>query len=243
MQNLSQNECNQIAVMRGLSPDELEQFAKIRKIKKYEDMKKEDLIVWLLKSKESIVEFFNDNRHNNEISDIRRIINRLRDIRRKRDRMEIEDKLYKIEHQRNISEEEEKKRNDEYLRELVRILNNKEKHGSYDHNHYDYHGIADIPILFGETIKEDYYKPIFVNSSHKGNYKHYESNGNIEKKLSVYQYLNKLDRIYMIKGLKKIRREYQILSYIVISITGKIKNFHQIKKTGKSLNKIIKKLH
>ena len=41
-------------------------------------------------------------------------------------------------------------------------------------------------------IKKDYYKPTFVNSSHKGIYKHYESNSDIEKKLSVYQYLNKI---------------------------------------------------
>ena len=46
MQNLSQNEFNQIAVMRGLSRDELEQIAKI-KIKNYEDMKKDDLIISL----------------------------------------------------------------------------------------------------------------------------------------------------------------------------------------------------
>ena len=75
MQNLSQKEFNQIAVMRGLSRDELEQIAKIRRIKNYEDMKKEDLIVSLLKSKESIAELFND-KNNNEISEIRRILNR-----------------------------------------------------------------------------------------------------------------------------------------------------------------------
>ena len=81
MQNLSQNEFNQIAVMRGLSRDELEQIAKIRRIKNYEDMKKEDiLIISFLKSKESIAELFNDNRYDNEISDIRRIPSRLRDI-------------------------------------------------------------------------------------------------------------------------------------------------------------------
>ena len=42
-------------------------------------MKKEDLIISLLKSKEIISEIFNDN-NNNEISDIRRILSRLRDI-------------------------------------------------------------------------------------------------------------------------------------------------------------------
>ena len=71
--------------MHGLSQDELEQIAKIRRIKNYEDLKKDDLIISLLKSKESIAERFNDN-NNNEISDIRRILNILRDILPKKDR-------------------------------------------------------------------------------------------------------------------------------------------------------------
>ena len=115
MQNLSQNEFNQItviAVIRGLSRDELEQILKVTRIKNYEDMKKEDLMIFLLKSKESTAKLFNNNRYDNEISDIRRIINRLRDILPKKDRKEIKDKLYEIEHQRNISEEEREK-NDE----------------------------------------------------------------------------------------------------------------------------------
>ena len=99
MQNLSQNAFNQIEKMRGLLRDELEQNAKIKIIKNYEDMKKkEDLTISLLKSKDNIIELFNDNRCDNEISDIRRILNRLRDILPKKDRKEIKDKLYKIEH-------------------------------------------------------------------------------------------------------------------------------------------------
>ena len=46
MQNLLQNEFNQIAEMHGQSRDELEQIAKIR-IKIYEEMSKEDLIISL----------------------------------------------------------------------------------------------------------------------------------------------------------------------------------------------------
>ena len=111
MQNLSQNEFNQIAVMHGLSRDELEQIAKTRRIKNQEDMKKEDLIISLLKSKEKIADLFNDN--NNEVSDIRRILNRLRDVLPKRDRKEIKDKLYKTEQ--------------EYLRKSKRILNRIQK--------------------------------------------------------------------------------------------------------------------
>ena len=68
--------------MLDLSRDKLEQIAEIRRIKNYEDMKKEDLIIYLLKSKESTAELFNDNRYDNDISDIRRIINRLKDILR-----------------------------------------------------------------------------------------------------------------------------------------------------------------
>ena len=93
--------------MRSLSWDELEPIVKIRRVKNYEDMKKEHLIISLLKSEETIAELFNDNRHDNEISDIRRILN-------KKDKKEIKDKLYEIEYQRNISEEEQE-RNDEYI--------------------------------------------------------------------------------------------------------------------------------
>ena len=195
MQNLSQNEFNQIAKMHNLSRDELEQFSKIR-IKNYEDMKKEDLIISLLKSKERIAELFNDN-NNNEISDIRRILNRLRDILPKNNRKEIKDKLYKIEHQRNISEAE-RENNDEYLRKLVRILNNKQQDSLYNRDDFDYYGIRDIENLFNETSEEDYHKPIFIKGFHKGNYKHSESNGDIEKKLSVMQYLFIIAPYYMI---------------------------------------------
>ena len=85
--------------MRGLSQDELEQIAKRTRAKNYEDMEKEELLISLLKSKVSIDELLNnDNLYDNEISDIRRILNRLRDILPKKDRKEIKDKLYETEH-------------------------------------------------------------------------------------------------------------------------------------------------
>ena len=192
MQNLSQNEFNQIAEMRGQSRDELERIAKIRRIKNYEEMSKEELIISLLKSKQSIAELFNNNNlYDNEISDIRRILNRLRDILPRKYRKEIKDQLYEIEHQRNISEAE-KKENDEYLRKLVRILNDNEKNSPYGHDDLDYYGIRDIPILFGEANEDDYYKPILVKGSFKKNHKFYESRGDKEKRLSATQYLNKI---------------------------------------------------
>ena len=55
MQNLSQNQFKQIAEMCGQPRDELVKIAKTRKIKTYEEMTKEELIISLLKSKQSIV--------------------------------------------------------------------------------------------------------------------------------------------------------------------------------------------
>ena len=80
MQSLSQNELNQVAEMHNQSRDELERIAKIRRIKNYEEMSKEELIISLLKSKQSIAELFNNNLYDNKISDIKRILNRLKDI-------------------------------------------------------------------------------------------------------------------------------------------------------------------
>ena len=91
MVNLSQNELNQMAEMRDQSRDELERIAKIRRIKNYEEMSKEELILSVLKSKQSTAEFFN-NLDNDKISDIRRILNRLRDMLPKRYRKEIKKK-------------------------------------------------------------------------------------------------------------------------------------------------------
>ena len=50
-------------------------------------MTKEELIISLLKSKQSIAELFNNNNlFDNEISDMRRTLSRLRDILPKKDR-------------------------------------------------------------------------------------------------------------------------------------------------------------
>ena len=117
--NLLQNEFNQIAEMPGQSRDELERITKIRRIKNYEEMTKEELIISLLKSKQSIAELFdnNNNLYDNKISAIRRILSILRDILPKKDKKGIKDKLYEREHQENLSEE-----NAEYLRKLEFLM-------------------------------------------------------------------------------------------------------------------------
>ena len=88
MQSLSQNELNQIAEMLDQS-DEHELITKMRRIKNLEEMSKEELIISLLKSKQSIAKLFNNNFDDDKISDIRSILIRLRDILPKKHRKEI----------------------------------------------------------------------------------------------------------------------------------------------------------
>ena len=155
--------------MQSQSRDELEQIAKMR-IKNYDEMSKEELIIYLLKSKQSIAKLFNNNLNDGEISDIKRIINRLRDILPQKYRKEIKKKLYEIENKENLSKAE-KEKNDEYLRKLVRILNNKENYHPYNRDNLYYYGIRDIESFFDKANEKDYYKPILVKSSFKGIYK------------------------------------------------------------------------
>ena len=89
MQNLSQIEKNQITTMYDQSRDELERIAKMRRIKNYETSLKEELIIPLLRSIPRIAELFSNNLNDGKISDIKRILNRLRDILPKKYRKEI----------------------------------------------------------------------------------------------------------------------------------------------------------
>ena len=89
MRNLSQNELNQVSAMYDQSRDALERVAKMRRIKNRKRMSKEELIISLLKSKRDLAKLFNNNLDDSKISDIRRILNRLRDVLPKRIRKEI----------------------------------------------------------------------------------------------------------------------------------------------------------
>ena len=58
---LSEKRFKEIAKMQNLSQNELEQFSKMRRIKNYEKMSKEGLIIALLNSKHSFTALFNNN--------------------------------------------------------------------------------------------------------------------------------------------------------------------------------------
>ena len=109
MQNLSQNEVNQITIMYDQSRDELEQIAKMKRIKNYEEMSKEELIISLLKSKHGIAKLFNNNLDDDKISDIKKILNRLRDILHRKYRKKLK-KNFTIQKIRKIFQNQKKKR-------------------------------------------------------------------------------------------------------------------------------------
>ena len=67
-------------------------------------MSKKELIISLLKSKQSIAELFNNNLDDDKISDTKIIVKRLRDILPKRYKKEIKKKLQEIENKENLLE-------------------------------------------------------------------------------------------------------------------------------------------
>ena len=72
MQNLSQNELVQIKEMQNLSGNELEQIAKIRRIKKYKNISKEELLISLLKSEQSIAKLRKSKSNSIEMEEIKK---------------------------------------------------------------------------------------------------------------------------------------------------------------------------
>ena len=72
IQNLSQNEIKQIIKMQNLSRNELEQIAKKRGIKKYKNMSKEELLISLLKSEQSIAELCKSKSNSIGIEEIKK---------------------------------------------------------------------------------------------------------------------------------------------------------------------------
>ena len=128
----------------------------MRRIKNYDNLTKEDLIISLLKSESNPAErnymkYFNnstndddddtyDDKIKDKINDIRMILSRLGNIVTINDRKEIKKELYEIEKKQNLSDNEKEKIYD-HLVELVNTLDKKEERKKSDHDDLDYFGI------------------------------------------------------------------------------------------------------
>ena len=154
--------------MLNLSTKELKAIAKIRDIKGYKSMPKDELLGVLTLSKpvkkskkpktnsskariEKIRKEFNESRHEFSKSKIK----------------EIRKNLYEIENENNLFESKIKdiERN---LTELEENLSKTKKY--YDRDDVEYKGMRNIKDLFDLSIDEDYYKPIITKGAFNNNY-------------------------------------------------------------------------
>ena len=78
MQNLSLNDLKKIAKMQNLSQNALEQIARTRLIKNYNNMSREELLIALLKSKQSHAELYNSRSNSVEIEETKKFFNEIR---------------------------------------------------------------------------------------------------------------------------------------------------------------------
>ena len=97
IQNISKNELSKAEKLQNKSIDELRGIARLRRIKNYDNLTKEDLIISLLKSESNPAErnymkYFNNSTNDeikSKINDIRLILSRLGNILTKNDRKKI----------------------------------------------------------------------------------------------------------------------------------------------------------
>ena len=150
------------------------------RIKNRDKLKKEGLIISILKSESSNSKlnyekhFNNTNDDNNntkdnnntnddtyddkirdKISDIRMILSRLGNTITSNDRNKIKKELYEIENKKNLTDKE-KEKNYDNLVELANKLNKKEKYKYHDRDDLDYDGIRDVGNLFDNVDDNDY---------------------------------------------------------------------------------------
>ena len=194
IENISKNELRKAEKLQNKSIDELRGIAGQRRIKNYDNLTKEDLIFSLLKSesnpaKSNYVEYFNNNTNDeikSKINDIKLILSRLGNTVTKNDRTKIKKEFYEIEKKQNLLGNEKEKIYD-HLLQLANTFDKKEEHKHSDHDDLDYFGIRELEKLFDDIdiVDDNYYKPVIVRSSFKGNYEYYEIRGDKDKKLLI----------------------------------------------------------
>ena len=240
-QNISRNELLKAEKLQDKSIDELQEIAKLRGIKNYDNLTKEDLIFSLLKSESNpaernYMEYFNNSTNDeikSKINDIRLILSRLGNIVTKNDRKKIKKELYEIEKRQNFSNNEKEKIYDDLVK-LANTLDKKEEHKHSDRDDLDYFGIRELEKLFDDIDDDNYYKPVLIRSSFEGNYKRYESRGDKDKTLSVKQYLYMIipylsDLINDHKNIRNSEWKIQLnmgVNFISINHTGEIRTLY-----------------
>ena len=139
IKNISENELNQAKKLQRKSIVELKENARLKRIKNIEKLRKEELIITLLKLESSATEcnfrkLFNNNTSDDtyddkirgKICDINMILSRFGNIVDINDRKKIKRDLYEIDKKKNLSDSE-KEGIYYHLAKLVNALNKKIK--------------------------------------------------------------------------------------------------------------------
>ena len=196
-QNISRNELRKAKKLKDKSIDELQVIAKLRGIKNYDNLTKEDLIFSLLKSESNpaernYMECFNNNTNHEIKSKKKWYQTNTQQIRKytENDRKKIKKELYEIQKRQNLSDNENKKIYDDLVK-LANTFDKKEEHKHGNCDDLDYFGIRELEKLFDDVDIDDdnFYKAVLIKSYFKRNYEPYEIRGDKDKKLSINQYL------------------------------------------------------
>ena len=108
--------------MSNSSQNELEQIAKMRRIKDYKNMSKEELLIALLKSGQRRAELYKRKSNNSEIEEARKTFNEIRNKLLKSEIKEIRRNLYEKEKGLENKEEKERRQHGEELEALKTFL-------------------------------------------------------------------------------------------------------------------------
>ena len=193
-QNLSNKDVNKVKQLNELTTHGLKTIGKVREIKNYSSMTREQLIYTLLRSKKApqednyltYLESTTTSDFKKRIKHVRVLTTKLGNILTNKPRKTITKELHKLETTRLTRTQRE--RATTYLINLKRELENKQKYHSSDYLDQNYYGIKGIEHLFNETI-DDYYKPILVRFAFENNFEEHEIRGDKHKNLSLKEYI------------------------------------------------------
>ena len=237
MKNLTIHDFKKARQLDHLSQDNLVRLAKLRRIKNYDNLSKEDLIYTLLRSEINPYEY-NYMRHiqntsNNEpkekVNLIRTRVNELGDILDQSERRSIREELYELENRRRFTKiQKEKALN--YLNEIEKTLYKKEKYQYNDNYGLNYHRLEDVEHLFKDISGTEYYKPILARSSFKNGYEEYEIRSDKDKNMSLQSYLHTITpELTELIREKKLSTQNEQKAQLNIAI--KFKHFTNVEKS------------
>ena len=130
---------------------------------------------------------------NNSIKEVREFFNDIRGSLSREEINRIRKELYKKEAVYNSLKEKDSLTNKQknVLKNIGRYLKNY-KNYSEELQKYQYNITYGLDYLFNEVNEEDYYKPTETKSAFDGNYVAYESRGDKDGKLALYECFEKI---------------------------------------------------